>query len=170
MIRLFKHIDKYFGAIFCLIFALLLFYMHFDKFQLQSNSDLTIIRGELVSYSFLDDVGWRGGGKRYTFKLRNYINDFQISANHLELFSKIGFQGKVNSGHQLEIGILNDQIGLLNSPNERILAISIKDSEKEYLNSTKVILKEQGPAELIMGIGFVIAGFLAFVVKYKNLT
>ena len=167
---LLKHLDKYFGAIFCLFFALLLFYMHFDKPQLKSNADLTIITGEFDSYSFLHDVGWRGGGKRYTFKLRNYVNDFQISANHLDLFNKIGFQGKVNSGHGLEIGIMKEQQELLNLPNERVLAISIKDSEKEYLNSTKVILKEQGPAELIAGVGFVIAGFLVFVVNYKNLT
>ena len=167
---LLKYLDRYFGAIFCLIFALCLFYMYFDKPQLESEKDLTIIEGVLDGYSFLDDVGWRGGGKRYTFKLRNYSNDFQISANHLDLFDKIGFQGKVNSGDELEIGVMKEQQELLNLPNERVLAISIKDSEKEYLNSSKVILKEQGPGELIAGVGLIIAGFLVFVVKYKNLT
>ena len=128
-----------------------------------------MISGQFDSYSFLNNVGWRGNGKRYTFRLRNYTNDFQISANHLDLFDKIGFQGKVTSGLELSIGIMKEQEELLNSRNERVLAISINDFENRYLNSREVILKEQGPAELIGGVGFIIAGFLAYIVKHKNL-
>ncbi|WP_421807122.1 hypothetical protein [Flagellimonas sp.] len=166
---IFKLLDKYFGAIFCLIFALGLLYMHFDKPKLKSEKDLIVVSGILQSYSFQDNMGWRKNGKRYTFRLKNYSNDFQISANHLDLFNKIGFQAKGTSGNELSIKIMKDQKDLLNSPNERVLAISIKDLEKEYLNSRNVILKEQGPMELIMGLGLIFAGFLAFIVKYKNL-
>ena len=128
------------------------------------------VSGILESYSFKDNTGWKKNGRRYVFRLENYSNDFQISANHLDLFDKIGFKTKATFTPELSIKIMKEQKYLLNSPNERILAISIQDSEKEYLNSKSVILKEQGPMELIMGFGLIIAGFLAFVVKYKNLT
>lgn len=165
-----KLTDKYFGVIFCLLFAVGCFYMHFDKPKLNSKTDLTNVNGIVENYSFIDDLGWRSDGKRYIFKFRDYENDFQISANHINLFNKSRFEEIVNSGHKLSIEILKEQRELLNEPNERILAISIFDSKNEYLNSRDVILREQGPSSLIAGFGFIAAGFLAYIVKRKNLT
>ena len=165
-----KLFNKYFGAIFCLILALFLFYKNINKPKLKGEEDLIHVSGILESYSFKDNTGWKKNGRRYVFRLDNYTNEFQISANHLDFFDKSGFKAKAIFNPELSIKIMKDQKGLLNSPNARVLAISIYDSEKEYLNSKNVILKEQGPIELIMGFGLIIAGFLAFVVKYKNLT
>ncbi|WP_164721411.1 hypothetical protein [Maribacter sp. MJ134] len=165
-----KLTDKYFGAIFCLLFAVGCFYMHFDKPKLNSKTDLINVTGIVQNYSFIDNSGWRSDGKRYIFKFMDYENDFQISANHINLFDKSRFEQIVNSGHKLSIEILKEQRELLNEQNERILAISISDSKNDYLKSRDVILREQGPSSMIAGFGFIVAGFLAYIVKRKNLT
>ncbi|NQZ45404.1 MAG: hypothetical protein HRT65_13930 [Flavobacteriaceae bacterium] len=162
--------NKYFGAIFCLILALLFFYIHINKPKLRGEEDLMDVSGKLESYSFKDNTGWKKNGRRYVFRLENYSNEFQISANHLTFFDKSGFKTNAAFTPELSVKIMKDQKDLLNSSNERVLAISINDAKTEYLNSKNVILKEQGPGDLIMGFGLIIAGFLAFVVKYKNLT
>lgn len=161
--------DKYFGTIFCILIAFGLFYMYFEKPNLKSKEDLKSISGILEGYTFLDNQGWRSDGKNYTFKFKEFKNDFQISANHINLFDKLRFEKTVFIGQNLSIEILKEQNDLLNNRDEKVLAIRIWDSNNEYLNPRDVILREQGPMELIGGFMFITFGFLAYIIKRKNL-
>ncbi|WP_282160702.1 hypothetical protein [Ulvibacterium marinum] len=160
-------LDKYTATLACVIVALLMFHSEYNKITIKNESDLTRVSGTLKKYSFLDNLP--RNGKQYIIELVEYQNNFQIFADHINLFAKFEFQEGVHVGDSILLKVPVKEISYLNSKNERIMIAGLLAKKREFLVSRQVIMKEQGSAGLIAGVAFLIAGFVSFVVKFKNL-
>lgn len=165
--NLLRVLDKYTAVVVCVLIALLVFYSEYDKIQIKNEDDLTTISGTLINYSFLDNLS--KNGKHYTLNLAEYDNNFQIFADHIQLFKKKEFKKMVSIGSSISIKIPREHMGLLNLSDERIMIAGIRVSDIEYLNPQQVILKEKDVSGYLAGFGLLLVAFLAFVVKYKDL-
>ncbi|WP_375587444.1 hypothetical protein [Flagellimonas aurea] len=167
MKNLLRILDKYKAALGCLIVAILMFLTEYNKIKIKNESDLSWVHGTLKNYSFVDNLP--RNGKRYIIDLVEYKNQFQIYADHIGLFNKSGFQESVQIGDTISLQIPIRQVSLLDSENEIIMIAGMNNNTRNYLVSRQVIMKQQGPAGVIAGFGFLFAGFISFIVKYKGL-
>jgi hypothetical protein len=113
------------AGIFLITVSMVLFSMHLTKQKISTPSDLEIIQGKMLNYSFVD--GYRGR-HYYNIFLDGEIIPYKIPADFLRCFDKSSFESMVHAGDFLKLSF-----------NKKLFVFSISDTKRSYLSADSTI-------------------------------
>lgn len=164
--------EKYIGLLFGIIGFIYFSYTGVTREKIESENDLTEIKGTFSTYSFKDRTGSRKQGRQYYIWLENYQNAFQIKADYLGGFDKNLFVSSIKKGDDIKITFPKAHLDRLNSE-ENVMITSIKANRKIYLSQDDTLKKEEDLAssnmDYYLAFGFLIVGGIKYMMD-KNRT
>lgn len=137
--------EGHFGLLFGVIAFIYFLYTGLTKEKIDSENDLTEVRGKFSNYSFKDNTGHKRQGHQYYIWIDRYQNAFQIKANYLSVFKGVEFITTVRPGDDIQFTIPKFQANKLNS-DENVFVTSIKVKRAIYLSKDKTLEIEKGIA------------------------
>ena len=121
---------------------------------MKSAHDLSVINGQLLSYSFHDGQrGWHN----YLVQLAEYPTAFKIPADFLDCFQKSTFQSDMKSGDMLWVSVPKECEKSLNSDG-RLFVFSIRTTSTTYLDERDTIKEYNSDFPLMMSVLFFLIG------------
>jgi hypothetical protein len=161
--------DYYLFTTATILVTIAIFHHFLTKDKFENDQAITRIKGNFIDYSFVHAQGARGTTRTYYFWLDNYDCTFQIPADYLSFFKRESFKRDIKIGDTLELIISTNRINDLQSDKE-VRVLGIKNRKTTYLDENKSIKMERSNAEIYVGLGFLIAGLIYYIIRRRYWT
>jgi hypothetical protein len=146
-------------------------YTGLTRDKINTDNDLTEIKGTYLRYSFKDNTGFRNFTHQYYIWTKEYSNAFQIKADYLRIFDRQEFTTNIRLGDSLNLTIPKRLYETLNSGN-KVLVTSIEKQGKIYLNKNEVLEIENDLAtsksDYYLGTMYFVAGLFLYFKRRLN--
>lgn len=163
--------EGHLGLLFGFLAFIYFLYTGLTRDKINTDNDLTEIKGTYLRYSFKDNTGFRNFTHQYYIWIKEYSNAFQIKADYLRIFDRQEFTTNIRLGDSLNLTIPKRLYETLNSGN-KVLVTSIEKQGKIYLNKNEVLEIENDLAtsksDYYLGTMYFVAGLFLYFKRRLN--
>jgi CRISPR/Cas system-associated exonuclease Cas4 (RecB family) len=163
-----KEINKWFVLMLFPIVGLFLLFHQTQRPKVESQKDLTYVKGRIKDYSFEYKSGGRAISRQFYILIQGYDCKFQIIADYLPYFQKSEFESRKEIGDSIRISIPKEDKKKL-FENEKIIAMSINDKMNIYLSEKDTIAEEKTYFDIYAGLFFLTLGGIIYVLMKKGI-
>lgn len=147
---------------FCFALAGILFiYGEITKAKYRSIDDLVFINGPFKDYTDYN----AGKTHIFSFRLKNYSNNFIINNDYLHLLQFDSFF-KIKDGQNIKVGFLPGSQENINTIGKKIYVYAISGNNVNFLDAKDTIKQYNNKHMLLFGLSLLVCAILAY--SYSN--
>lgn len=151
-----------FMAFLFIVVGFFFIYGEFTKATFRSPDDLIFVNGPFKNYLVYN----AGKTHRFSFRLKNYSNNFIINNDYLHLLRFANFN-KIGDGQNIKVGFLEDSEENLNVIGENVYVYAISENDIDFFDTKNAIKQYNNKNMLLFGLSLFVCAIISYSYSVK---